>query len=157
MIHADQIPAVLYVINKMLSDITTGNAVKDGSEFHYWFVGQVGKWCRDNNQPFDAERYGLRNTEDIEIKWGIYKKGDVRPVWAQCSEMTAMSILIRGDFTFTFREPRNHGNNRNVRLKNEGDYVIWTEDTEHTWKMYKDSVIVTLRWRSSDFPLTLKK
>jgi hypothetical protein len=33
-----------------------------------------------------------------------------------------------------------------VRLRNEGDYVIWREDMEHTWRMDEDSEILTLRW-----------
>ena len=55
----------------MLPDITTGNTKTDGQDFHFWFVGRVEKWCRENNIPFDKEKYGLRSTDDIEIKWGI--------------------------------------------------------------------------------------
>ncbi len=132
----------------MLPDITTGNTETDGQDFRFWFVGRVEKWCRENNIPFDKEKYGLRNTDDIEIKWGIYKKDEVRTVWASSSDKTAMSILIRGDFIFIFREMQDHNKSREVRLKNEGDYVIWREDLEHTWKMDEDSVILTLRWSS---------
>jgi hypothetical protein len=130
----------------MLSDITYGNAKTDGERFRFWFVGRIDKWCRENNIPFNREKFGLRHTRDIEIKWGVYKKEDVRDSWAACSDKIAMSILIRGDFTFYFREPDGHGDVREVRLRNEGDYVIWREDVEHTWKMFKDSEIVTLRW-----------
>ncbi len=132
----------------MLSDITTGNAITDGKEFHFWFVGHIEKWCKENNISFDKERFGLRNTSDIEIKWGIYKKGEERSVWALYSDKTAMSILIRGDFTFTFRDADDHSKYREVRLKDEGDYVIWREDLEHTWRMDEDSIILTLRWSS---------
>jgi hypothetical protein len=131
-----------------LQDITTGNAKTDGREFRFWFVGQIEKWCKDNGKPFNAEYYSLRNTNDIEIKWGIYKKGEERDVWASPSDKTAMSILIRGDFTFIFRDVDNPDLQRKVRLKNEGDYVIWREDVEHTWRMEEDSEIVTLRWPS---------
>ncbi|MBI5055693.1 MAG: hypothetical protein HZB61_03645 [Nitrospirae bacterium] len=134
----------------MLSDITTGNAKTDGKEFRFWFVGQVSQWCRDNNIPFDESRYGLRNTGDVEIKWGIYNKDDIRTVWASCSDKIAMSILIRGDFTFHFREVNDHAKGKEVRLKNQGDYVIWREDVEHTWKMFEDSEILTLRWSPQD-------
>lgn len=130
----------------MLDDITTGNTKKDGKDFSFWFVGRIEQWCKENNIPFDAERYGLRNTEDIEIKWGIYKKGDVRDIWASSSDKTAMSILIRGDFTFIFRKADNHEERREVRLVNEGDYAIWRENLEHTWRMDEDSEILTLRW-----------
>jgi hypothetical protein len=131
-------------------NITKGNAGVDGKGFNYWFVGCIEKWCRGNDMPFDKEKFGLRNTEDIEIKWGMYKKGNVRPDWALSSNMTGMSILIRGDSVFTFRETRNRENCKEVRLMNEGDYVIWKEDIEHSWKMLDDSVFLTLRWQESD-------
>jgi cupin superfamily acireductone dioxygenase involved in methionine salvage len=132
----------------MLSDITTGNTKTDGKDFRFWFVGRIEKWCKENDIPFDKERFGLRNADDIEIKWGIYKKNEVRTVWASCSDRTAMSILIRGDFIFIFREVKDHSRLREVRLRDEGDYVIWRENMEHTWKMDEDSVILTLRWSS---------
>jgi len=130
----------------MDSDITTGNAIIDGKDFRYWFVGPIEKWCKDNNIQFDAEEFGLRNTEGLEIKWGIYKKDEERSVWAPCSNKTAMSILIKGDLIFRFRDSQNQSKCREVRLNNEGDYVIWSEDVQHTWKMNQDSVILTLRW-----------
>lgn len=132
----------------MLKDITAGSAKKDGGEFRFWFVGQIEEWCKAINMPFDAERVGLRNTSDIEIKWGIYRKDEVRNVWAPRSDKTAMSILIRGDFTFEFREADDHAKCREVRLKAQGDYVIWREDVEHTWRMDEDSEILTIRWRT---------
>jgi len=132
----------------MLSDITSGNAKRDGREFGYWFAGQIESWCREKNIPFDAGKYGLRSTGDIEVKWGRYHKGDVRDRWASCSDRTAMSILIRGDFTFTFRDPSDHLDCREIRLLSEGDYVIWREDVEHTWRMDEDSEIITVRWAS---------
>lgn len=132
---------------KPIMNITSGNAITDGEEFRFWFVGRIETWCRENNVPFDAEKFGLRNAHDIEIKWGIYKKGETRSEWASSSDMTGMSILIRGDSIFTFREIHGPGEVKDVRLGKEGDYVIWREDVEHTWKMLEDSVFLTLRWR----------
>ncbi len=134
----------------MLSDITTGNTKTDGKDFRFWFVGPIEKWCEENKVPFSKEKFGLRETDDIEIKWGIYKKGEDRNIWAACSDRTAMSILIRGNFLFIFRDINDHARYREVRLKDEGDYVIWWEDTEHTWRMDEDSVILTLRWSSKE-------
>lgn len=136
----------------MLSDIVYGNAKHDGKAFRFWIVGQIEGWCKENNIPFDKEKYGLRNSGDIEVKWGIYKKGDVRDTWASCSDKTAMSILIRGDFTFIFRMTDNHDKYKEVRLKSQGDYVIWREDVEHAWRMDEDSEILTLRWMSDKKP-----
>jgi len=129
-------------------NVTTGNAKADGKEFRYWFVGGIEKWCSANNVPFDKERFGLRSTDGIEIKWGIYKKGEARSEWASSSDMTGMSILIRGDSIFTFREINGQGDSREVRLMKEGDYIIWQEDVEHTWEMLEDSVFLTLRWQA---------
>ena len=131
-------------------NITTGNAAIDGKDFRCWFVGQIKKWCKDNGTPFDKDFFGLRNTGDIEIKWGVYKKSNVRPEWASSSNMNGMSILIRGDSIFTFREAENKNNCKEVRLNKEGDYIIWQENTEHTWKMLEDSVFLTLRWLPGD-------
>ena len=129
-------------------NITTGNAITDGKEFHYWFVGRIETWCRENNIPFDTERFGLRRSDDIEIKWGIYAKGESRSEWASSSDMTGISILIRGDSTFIFREIHGRDERKEVRLMKEGDFVIWREDVEHTWKMLEDSVFLTLRWQA---------
>ncbi len=65
----------------MLSDITTGNTKTDGQDFRFWFVGGIEQWCKEN---------------------------EVRTVWAASSDKTAMSIMIRGDFIFIFREVQDH-------------------------------------------------
>lgn len=128
-------------------NIIQGNALIDGQDFRFWIVGCIERWCREKNMPFDSETFGIRNTENIEVKWGVYGKGDVRPEWAGSSDMTGMSILIRGDSLFTFREAKDPEHVREVRLMKEGDYVIWREDVEHSWKMLDDSVFLTIRWR----------
>jgi hypothetical protein len=130
----------------MISDITSGNAIDDGNDFSYWFVGAIEEWCKERGIPFDAGKFSLRNSDGIEIKWGIYKEGEVRKEWAERSDRTAMSILIRGELVFDFLDPEEKKPGRKVRLKAEGDYVIWKEDVLHTWRMEKDSVILTLRW-----------
>jgi len=134
----------------MISDIKTGNAKSDGAEFSFWFVGSIEEWCRKRGIHFDTEQYGLRQSRDMEVKWGMYTRGDERADWAGCSGRTAMSVLVRGDFTFLFRDPDDHGICREVRLRSQGDYVIWKEDVEHSWHMAEDSEILTIRWTSGD-------
>jgi len=134
----------------MDNKITTGNAFEDGKEFRFWFAGSIEKWCRENGIPFDAQKYGLRNTDEIELKWGVYNKGEERTVWASSSAMTGMSILIRGNSTFCFRDGQEPDERTEVLLSSEGDYVIWRESLEHTWKMNEDSVFLTLRWQSDN-------
>ena len=64
-------------------------------------------------------------------------------------EESARQRLTEGSpYAFYFRDIDNHENRREVRLKAEGDYVIWKEHVEHTWKMDEDSVFLTLRWQS---------
>ncbi|MBC8412682.1 MAG: hypothetical protein ISR96_06275 [Nitrospira sp.] len=130
----------------MLQDITTGNTAADGKEFNFWFIGNVQQWCGERGIQFNPKQYGLRNTGRIEIKWGMYSKGEERTVWAATSDKTALSILIRGDFTFRFREPGKDDLIKEVRLCKEGDYALWNESLEHTWQMQEDSVTLTLRW-----------
>ena len=130
----------------MFQEIKTGNTITDGKEFRFWVVGRVEQWCKARNIPFDPEKYGLRNSSNIEVKWGIYEKGDSRSEWASCSSMIGMSILIRGDAAFYFRDVKDQINYKEVRLKNEGDYVLWKEEVEHTWKIHENSVFLTLRW-----------
>jgi hypothetical protein len=129
-------------------NVVSGNAITDGAEFRFWLVGDIEKWCKRKGIPFDAGRYGIRNDRSVEVKWGIYSKGDSRTEWASASDMTGISILIRGDCIFRFREAGNPGVSREVRVSREGDYVMWKEDTEHTWQMIEDSVFVTVRWHS---------
>jgi hypothetical protein len=133
-------------------NIISGNAITDGSEFRFWIVGDIEKWCRQKGIPFDAGKYGIRNDRAVEVKWGIYSRGDSRTEWASASDMTGISILIRGDCIFRFREAGNPEVLREVRVSREGDYVMWEEDLEHTWQMIEDSVFVTIRWHSSGRP-----
>jgi len=130
-------------------DITYGNAIEDGKRFRFWFVGEIEKWCSEKGIVFAREEYGLRNTSNIEVKWGIYRKGEERDTWAGSSERIGMSILLRGDCIFKFRDPQ-RGSMKEVRLSEEGDYVIWRENIEHTWIMLDDSVFITIRWRGEE-------
>ncbi|MBI4844076.1 MAG: hypothetical protein HY809_07130 [Nitrospirae bacterium] len=132
----------------MISDITTGNSHIDAKEFRHWFIGDIRRWCAEKGEPFKPEKYKLRNTDNIEFRLGDHKKGEQRAGgWAVCSSSKAVSILIRGDITFKFRDPRDHSNSFTHRLASEGDYVMWKEDVEHWWETGEDSIILTVRWK----------
>ena len=132
----------------MIKDITTGNAHIDAREFRHWFIGDIKRWCEEKGAPFDPERYKLRNTKGIEFRLGDHKKGEEREGgWAGCSDSRAISILIRGDIVFKFRNPDDHSESFTHTLKEEGEYVIWKEDVEHWWGTNEDSIILTVRWR----------
>ena len=130
-------------------NILQGNAITDGRDFRFWFVGHIEKWCRDHGIPFDAEKFSLRNRDDMEIKWGVYSKGEERAGWASSSSMTGISILLRGDCIFRFRDSLRPDDYIEARLRSEGDYVMWEETVQHAWKMLEDSVFLTLRWPSN--------
>ena len=132
----------------MLSEITTGNAAIDGKDFHHWFVGEIEEWCRRSQVPFNTVDFGLRNTKDLEIKWGIHPKDEGREDWACPTEKIAMSVLISGDFIIRFRDQNSHSQHEEVRLKTVGDFAIWKDDVEHLWKAEQDSVVLTIRWPS---------
>ena len=59
-------------MQKMRDMFTFGNAESDGSDFFGWFVGRIDNWCEDRNLSFDAAKFGLRNTGDLEIKWDTH-------------------------------------------------------------------------------------
>jgi len=130
-------------------EVTSGNAFVDGRAFKQWFVGDIAKWWKGDS--FDESKFGLRNTQDVEIKWGVHKKGEKREKgWSSCSDWTAISILVSesGDFIVEFRTKYDHSQPK-ARLIKQGDYVIWREDVEHCWRAEQDSVILTVRWKGS--------
>lgn len=130
----------------MHGKITQGNAIQDGSLFDQWFIGDLKTWVNKRSLNFDKGQIGLRDTDKLEVKWGIYVKGDRRTDWAHSTTKTAVSILVSGSFSFSFRSPDDPSRSSVVSLENEGDYVIWKEDVEHTWKASEDSVVITIKW-----------
>lgn len=109
--------------------VTTGNAKLDAKSG--WIVGSF----------FDKNEFGLRSTEDLEIKWGVHKANEERSEWVTGETRETISILIKGRFEIEFRDKK-------VELKNEGDFVMWGRDIDHKWKTLEDSVVLTVRWPS---------
>lgn len=108
--------------------ITTGNAITDAKKG--WFVGS-----------FFDQKLGFRFSDDVEIKWGIHKKGEERPEWVTGEFRTTVSILISGKFEMIF-------NNKSIILTKQGDFVMWGKGTDHKWKCLEDTTILTVRWPS---------
>ena len=132
----------------MQSEILRGNAVVDGRDFHHWFVGPLENWCRANVLELDCTQFALRDTVVLEVKWGVHPAGQDRPGgWAPPSDKISLGILVRGDFLFRFRDPDLPSTLVENRLSDEGDYVIWREDVEHSWRALDESVILTVRWK----------
>lgn len=109
---------------------TAGNAIADGKRG--WFVGQ-----------FVGEEGGLRRRQDFEMKWGIHPKGE-RKVgeWALNERATTLSMLIEGSFIIWLRID---GEEREVRFRERGDYLIWDSGVPHCWEAPEDCIILTVR------------
>lgn len=114
----------------MSTGIQIGNAELDSQDTRGWLIGS-----------FIQEQFGLRHTEDIELKWGILKAGDARAEWATGEMQTAIGILISGEFTMEFRD-------QTLTFEKPGDYVIWGPGIDHKWNAPQDSVWLTIRWSS---------
>ncbi|WP_443054032.1 signal peptidase I [Streptomyces sp. NBC_00670] len=54
---------------------------------------------------------------------------------------TALLVLISGRFRMEFPD-------RTVLLAEQGDYVVWSRGTDHSWLAEEDSVVLTVRWPS---------
>ena len=114
-----------------MQPIQTGNAEIDSADTRGWFVGS-----------FIGEQFGLRHTNDVEIKWGVLKAGDERQEWVTGETRTAVGILISGTFEMEFRD-------QTLRFDTPGDYVMWGKGTDHKWRAPADCVWLTIRWPSA--------
>ena len=114
----------------MTSDIQIGNAGLDSANNRGWFVGS-----------FIEDRFGLRHSEDIELKWGNLKAGESRLEWVTGETRTTIGILVSGVFTMEFRD-------QTVTFDTPGDYVMWGPGTDHKWSAPQDAIWLTVRWPS---------
>ena len=131
----------------MLDKLTVGNAAKDSEEFRHWLVGDIESWKSSRSNPVDLPRMGLRNTKDLEIKWGVHPAGEIRPAgWAPSSGKRGISILLHGRFVITFRDTHDHEPAGEVCLSELGDYVVWNEALEHRWRSVDESLVLTVCW-----------
>lgn len=105
--------------------IQTGNMGVDASNTRGWLVGS-----------FIEEKFGLRHTNDVEIKWGVHKEGTVRAEWVTSETRTSIGILISGTFEMDFRD-------RTLIFSKPGDYVMWGPGTDHMWRVPTDCIWLT--------------
>ena len=68
-----------------------GNAIVDGSSRKGWFIGRF----------IDDDAY--RQTHDVEVKWGIHKKGETNNGYTADQIARSMCVLICGRLNMTFR------------------------------------------------------
>lgn len=114
----------------MADNWRTGNAAVDGDPYRGWLLGH-----------FIAPDDGVRQTDALEIKWGIHPVGQQRPEWTEDEPRTTLVLLIHGRFRVDLSV-------RSIVLEHEGDYVLWGPGIGHSWHAEQDSVVLTIRWPS---------
>ena len=114
--------------------LITGNAKEDGDQNNEsgWFIGH-----------FINSVYGLRCTQDVEVKWGVHLSNDEKSSFGLNEKATTLALLISGAFIIDFPDL-----NISVNLDQPGDYLIYAPGISHSWKALKDSILVTIRWPS---------
>jgi hypothetical protein len=130
--------------------VSRGNAAVDGAPFNGWFVGDFTRWLAERStSPSALASVGLRDTPVLEVKWGIHPAGQPRPAgWATRTPAVGVSVLVAGEFVVVFREDA-RAPEREVRLCEQGDYVVWGPAVEHRWYAVRDSIILTVRWATA--------
>ncbi|HEX6933659.1 MAG TPA: signal peptidase I [Streptosporangiaceae bacterium] len=112
----------------MADAIYAGSAPEDAAAWRGWLLGHF------------MPAGDIRNSADVEIKWGVHPRGDQRAQWVTAEVRTALIVLVSGRFRIDFRE-------QSVVLARQGDYVVF-QGVDHSWFAEEDSVIVGVRWPS---------
>ena len=110
--------------------VIKGNAYKDRNG-RQWLIG-----------AFIDESKGLRKDSRVEVMWSTHKAGDKKENWTKSVRATTLTLLVKGKFINVFPEIGD------VVLETEGDYLIYSPGTSHTWRAVEDSVLITVRWPS---------
>jgi hypothetical protein len=111
------------------ADRYTGNANDDAPAERGWLLGHF-------INPTDS----VKNTDAVEVKWGVHPAGEARAAWAK-DDRTTMVLLVTGRFQIQFTDAE-------LSLERQGDYLVWGPGTEHTWRAEEDSTVITVRWPS---------
>ncbi|NOY14864.1 MAG: signal peptidase I [bacterium] len=115
--------------------IKSGNLdekIKDHPETKGWLVGHFVKF-----DPFFK-------TNDLEVKWAVHHKGDIKPGAIAKSTAKTLVILIKGKFAVRFPDL-----GKEIILSKTGDYLAYdASKVMHTAESLEDSVLITIRWPS---------
>jgi quercetin dioxygenase-like cupin family protein len=112
--------------------VYAGNASDDADQYRGWLVGHFVK-------PDGS----VRQSADVEVKWGFHPAGQRRPEWTTGETRTTLLMLLDGKFHVEL------GTGHHT-LQKLGDYVVWGPGIDHTWVAEKDSIMLTVRWPSTD-------
>lgn len=111
---------------------SAGNAADDSQETRGWFIGEFINPSTD-----------MRASKDIEAKWMRHPVGDKRADPSADAERDTLAVLMSGRFRIDLAEQTHV-------LTNPGDYLVWERGLSHTWEALEESVVMTVRWRSSE-------
>lgn len=106
-------------------EIQFGNAQDDTRAG--WFVG-----------AFMSPEAGLRETEAVEVKWGVHRAGEERAEWVTGEIRHTLSVLVLGRFVIEFPDGE-------ALLSQPGQFAQWGPGVDHRWRAIEDSTIVTVR------------
>jgi len=111
-------------------NIFSGNAVDAAKQTRGWFLGH---FMPGADNPL--------RSGDVEVKWFVHPKGDVRPEWAPGHPVRTLNVLVRGSVVLFFPD-------REVLLGREGDFVLFGPGVPHSFRAVEESLVVTVRWPS---------
>ncbi len=109
--------------------VYVGNLKDDGVQTRGWIIGS-----------FIPDMQSPRHQKDVEIKWGVHKKGKERTKWSENNEATTVTIVVKGKEKILYEDEE-------IILR-EGEYLICPPHKPHKWIILEDAVIVTVRWPS---------
>ncbi len=109
--------------------IVSGNAFTDGTSYRGWFVGHF------------VRGGSLRRTAEVEVKVTTHQKGEAqaRPMINRTA--STLVVLMHGRLRIRFPS-------REILLRREGDYALWSAGEAHTWQVEADSRVISIRWPS---------
>jgi quercetin dioxygenase-like cupin family protein len=109
----------------------SGNATDESTDYRGWLVGHF----------IEPTHGAVRQTTNLEVKWGIHPAGQQRAEWTEGEERSTLVILVSGKFRIDLSVG-------SVTLAHQGDYLTWGPGIEHSWQAEDDSVVITVRWPS---------
>ena len=81
-----------------------------------------------------------RKTGDVEIKWGVHRRGEERGQWVTAESRAAAIFLVSGRFRVDLPD-------RSVVIDRPGAYVVF-RGAGHSWAAEEDSTTLCIRWPS---------
>jgi hypothetical protein len=117
-----------------MESIKTGNfndSIIETPQRRGWVLGQF------------IESQSLFHSTDVEIKWGVHKKGEKISTSKANVQAKSIAILLSGKININFTET-----NKSAVLENEGDFAIWNSGIFHNYEFIEDTTVITIRWPS---------